>query len=477
MALYSMLVRSYRAVLSSTKEAVIRAMMGVLIFLGYVLLSLFMYAIMRRVMVPQKLHIKPVHLYFHPECQTVGGAADCPFPKAEFLLTMDKRSASIFKMSLTVYPLPPSLFSLSLLSPCFSLSLLPSSSYPQLLSSGQYYHISLQLQAPESPVNAEVGVFMVNITLYTTGQQFLSTSARPAMVKYKSFLLRTLSTIVFAVPLLLGVWSQEQELNVPLYEAYYEPYGDGTISATVSVLNPHVQLYSSTLTIDANFGGLTYYLYQWPVTMTVIVVVSIFISLCTCTLVLWVRDVLRDFDTRRRTRTAALQRRQGGGGVVGSGTGVRVQTQLPGGAGGGGGTSVANAGVHRRPVVIPRPPHSGGSSGTPISGLPPYTPRGVGGGAGDERATPTPSELSESTGVGVEDVTTSSQIAGSVQSEMSSVAGDTDTEGDTAAGGGGGGLHNILHTLRSLESDLEEGERTGDGGGTGDAVRRRVVDS
>ena len=77
------------------------------------------------------------------------------------------------------------------------------------------------------------------------------------MVKYKSFLLRTLSTIVFAVPLLLGVWSQEQELNVPLYEAYYEPYGDGTISATVSVLNPHIQLYSSTLTIDANFGGLT----------------------------------------------------------------------------------------------------------------------------------------------------------------------------------------------------------------------------
>lgn len=59
-----MLVSSYRAVLSSTKEAVIRVMMGVLIFLGYVLLSLFMYAIMRRVMVPQKLHIKPVHLYF-----------------------------------------------------------------------------------------------------------------------------------------------------------------------------------------------------------------------------------------------------------------------------------------------------------------------------------------------------------------------------------------------------------------------------
>ena len=64
MGIYGVLVRSYRALLDSTKEAAIRTMMGVLIFLGYILLSLFMYAIMRRVMVPQKLHVKPVHLYF-----------------------------------------------------------------------------------------------------------------------------------------------------------------------------------------------------------------------------------------------------------------------------------------------------------------------------------------------------------------------------------------------------------------------------
>ena len=50
--------------MDATKEMFIRALMGVLVFLGYVLLSLFIYAIMRRVMVPQKLHIKPVHLYF-----------------------------------------------------------------------------------------------------------------------------------------------------------------------------------------------------------------------------------------------------------------------------------------------------------------------------------------------------------------------------------------------------------------------------
>ena len=64
MRLIRVLVNGYKIAMNTTKEVFIRTMMGVLIFLGYVLLSLFIYAIMRRVMVPQKLHIKPVHLFF-----------------------------------------------------------------------------------------------------------------------------------------------------------------------------------------------------------------------------------------------------------------------------------------------------------------------------------------------------------------------------------------------------------------------------
>ena len=78
-----------------------------------------------------------------------------------------------------------------------------------------------------------------------------------AMVKYKSSLLHTLSTFMFSVPLLLGLWHQEQEIVIPLYEDYYEPYGDGSLSATVSILNSRIQLYSASLIIDANFGGFT----------------------------------------------------------------------------------------------------------------------------------------------------------------------------------------------------------------------------
>ena len=41
--------------------------------------------------------------------------------------------------------------------------------------------------------------------------------------------------------------------------------------------------------------------------MSVIVVVSIFITLCTCTVMMWVRDVIRDYDLQRRR---GLQRRR-----------------------------------------------------------------------------------------------------------------------------------------------------------------------
>ena len=80
------------------------------------------------------------------------------------------------------------------------------------------------------------------------------------MIHYKSPLLHTLSTFVFAPLLLLGYWEQKQSLDLLLYESYYEPYGDGSISATVSILNHRIQLYSASLTIEATFSGFTYVL-------------------------------------------------------------------------------------------------------------------------------------------------------------------------------------------------------------------------
>ena len=37
----------------------------------------------------------------------------------------------------------------------------------------------LELEVPDSHVNVEAGVFMVNLTFYTSNNQYLATSARP----------------------------------------------------------------------------------------------------------------------------------------------------------------------------------------------------------------------------------------------------------------------------------------------------------
>ena len=150
-----------------------------------------------------------------------------------------------------------------------------------------------------------------------------------------------------------------------------------------------------------------YYLYQWPVTMSVIVVISIFITLCTCTLVMWIRDVLRDYDTQRRRR--ALRRRQTAATAGAAAAGgnqqqqpqPQQQQQQQGGGGGGG---AGRTGQLRRPVMMPRPPYSAAATDLAAGVAPPTRDS-------EDRATPTPSDFSVSTSAtGVQDLTTSSQM-------------------------------------------------------------------
>lgn len=78
-----------------------------------------------------------------------------------------------------------------------------------------------------------------------------------AIVHYKSFLLKTMHAIFFAVPLLLGFMEQKQTVELVLFERYYEPYGDGSLSASVTVETHSVHMYSSQLVFSADFSGFT----------------------------------------------------------------------------------------------------------------------------------------------------------------------------------------------------------------------------
>ena len=140
--------------------------------------------------------------------------------------------------------------------------------------------------------------------------------------------------------------------------------------------------------------------------MSVIVVISIFITLCTCTLVMWIRDVLRDYDTQRRRR--ALRRRQTAATAAAAAAGgnqqQQPQQQQQQQQQQGGGAGAGRTGQPRRPVVIPRPPYSAAAADLAAGVALPTRDS-------EDRATPTPSDFSVSTAAtGVQDLTTSSQM-------------------------------------------------------------------
>ncbi|XP_032533449.1 seipin, partial [Chiroxiphia lanceolata] len=125
--------------------------------------------------------VRPVHLGFRSDCD-VAPPELCSFPTANVSLLGEHRE--------------------------------------KVLLYGQLYRVSLELELPESPVNRELGMFMVAVTCYGAGGRPLASSARSTMLHYRSRLLRTLHTVAFAGLFLSGFAEQTQTLEVELMDRY-----------------------------------------------------------------------------------------------------------------------------------------------------------------------------------------------------------------------------------------------------------------
>ncbi|XP_027489333.1 seipin, partial [Corapipo altera] len=136
----------------------------------------------------------------------------------------------------------------------------------QVLLYGQLYRVSLELELPESPVNRELGMFMVAVTCYGAGGRPLASSARSTMLHYRSRLLRTLHTVAFAGLFLSGFAEQTQTLEVELMDRYREDPYNPTVEVVLELRSRRVQLYRAQLRVHAHFSGLRYLLYHFPLT-------------------------------------------------------------------------------------------------------------------------------------------------------------------------------------------------------------------
>ncbi|KAM9511490.1 seipin-like isoform 8-T13 [Salvelinus alpinus] len=154
----------------------------------------------------------------------------------------------------------------------------------QVMTYGQPYRISLELEMPESPANQELGMFMVKMFCYSGQGQTVTSSARSVrqlssssrftMLRYRSGLLQTLGTL-FLIPFFLaGTADQKQLVEVELFSEYREDSYAPSIGAIIEIQSQRVQIYSANLYIHAHFTGIRYFLYNFPTLSAVMGVAS-----------------------------------------------------------------------------------------------------------------------------------------------------------------------------------------------------------
>lgn len=262
------------------KEKLIKAFVTFAVFLLLLWLSVFLYASFHYVYMPAMSHTYPIYLQFKTECEPDQQTL-CSFPAANISFT---------------YP-----------------------GGEPILMPGQPYDINVQMEMPESEVNQKLGMFMIVVHLYTKHGQVVQTSARSAMLHYKSTLLRYLYTLSYSLFLILDQMKEEQIQSVEVFHNYLEDAYRPALGAYIEIQSKRIEIYSAFLIIHAHFTGLRYLLFRFPVTSAIagisfnMMMLSV-IALLSWYQYLWKQDqqqtVIRiDYDpSLERRRIAARER-------------------------------------------------------------------------------------------------------------------------------------------------------------------------
>ncbi|KAL1517686.1 hypothetical protein ABEB36_001421 [Hypothenemus hampei] len=212
---------------NNIKEILIRGTIIALITAILVWLSILMYITFYYVYVPSVRHERAVYLKFKP-CGIYNCAREkgmCSFPSAHVQLTTKQ----------------------------------------QLLMMGQPYKVHLELEMPESPANRELGMFMVCVDFQAKDGVTLANSCRSAMLHYKSSLLDTLYKLFFIPFFIVGSSEEKQTVDVELFSDYEESEYKPVTDIYVEIQSKHIEIYSAKFSVNAEFSGLRYVMFNWPI--------------------------------------------------------------------------------------------------------------------------------------------------------------------------------------------------------------------
>ncbi|XP_031839595.1 lipid droplet biogenesis associated protein seipin [Nomia melanderi] len=205
-------------------------------------LSVFLYTAFYYAYMPSMSHVRPVHLQFK-SCNEEKGI--CSYPSARVQLTNKQ----------------------------------------QLLMVGQPYKVNLHLEMPESPVNKELGMFMVCASLHSRSGDLVTFTCRSAMMHYRSTLLHTLTTLTYLPMMIFGSTEEKQNVVLELFGNFEDDQNNPVTLIHIEIQSRHIELYSATVMINAHLSGLRYLMFHWPILSAIIGIgTNLFFIALVCTL-------------------------------------------------------------------------------------------------------------------------------------------------------------------------------------------------
>ncbi|KAK2838661.1 hypothetical protein Q7C36_013475 [Tachysurus vachellii] len=228
------------------KEKVVQTANVLFMLQLMIFVAIFLYISFYYTFMPTASLVTPVHFHYRMFSECV-----CSFPVANFSLLRNKK---------------------------------------QVMTPGQLYKITLDLEMPESPTNIELGMFLVKMSCYSHDGQTVDASLHTTMLHYRSYLLQTLETLMLLPLMLMGVIEQKQHVLVELYSAYVDSSYNPAIGAVIEIHSQQVQIYKAQLYIHAHFSGIRYVLYHFPFASAVVGVMSNFMFLGVIILIGFVQD-------------------------------------------------------------------------------------------------------------------------------------------------------------------------------------------
>ncbi|TNN40151.1 Seipin [Liparis tanakae] len=264
--------------ISNARQKAKQGFILVFVIILLLLTAAFIYGSFYYSYMPVASFSTPVHYYYRTDCESPGSFV-CSYPMANISLMRNKKP---------------------------------------VLTVGQAYQMSLQLEMPDSPANHEMGMFMIKTTCFSRSgarvassarsarQQLSTSSSRFSMLRYRSEQLRYLGTLLLLPALLTGVSEQKQVLEVELFSDFRDdPYASST-TAFIEILSSKVQIYSSQLHIHAHFTGMRYLLFNFPLLSALVGVSSNFLFLSVIFVLFYVRLLLKVDWGAEQIRTEGL---------------------------------------------------------------------------------------------------------------------------------------------------------------------------